>query len=329
MIFDKEYYMDIKDTNTLSKAIEDVAPFCVGWPLTDKVDDLVGFTHARRRMLMYKEFEIPKRTGGPRRITAPVGKLKDIQKCISVILSPYYQVPDCVHGFTEGRSVATNAGKHTERNYVLNIDLKDFFPTITYTRVMKALQELGFNEEVSDTIARLCTIPLWDDQSQMLRNALPQGSPASPILSNIVCSTLDQRLMALAKRFGLTYSRYADDITFSSNHSVYSKEGDFLKKLDEIVRSSGFKINEKKTRLQKKGSRQEVTGIIVGEKINTYRQFTKNLRAAVFHAETNGCTRAEFNNIIGRISYLAMVKGPDDPIVKRFRAIMSKVEVRK
>lgn len=327
MIFDKEHYMNIKDTNTLSKAIEDVAPFCVGWSLTDKADDLVCFTQARRRVLMYKEFEIPKRTGGTRRITAPVGKLKDIQKCIAIILSPYYLVPDCVHGFVEGRSVATNASKHIERNYVLNIDLKDFFPTITYTRVMKALMELGFNEEVSDTIARLCTIPLWDESSQMLRNALPQGSPASPLLSNIVCSSLDQRLMALAKRFGLTYSRYADDITFSSNHSVYAKDSAFLQELEDIVKSSGFKINEKKTRLQKKGSRQEVTGLIVGEKINTYRQFTKNLRAAVFHADTNGCTPHEFKNIMGRVSYLAMVKGPDDPIVKRLRAIMSKVEV--
>ena len=329
MLFDKEHYMNIKDTNTLSKAIEDVAPFCVGWSLTDKVDDLVCFTHARRRVLMYKEFEIPKRTGGTRRITAPVGKLKDIQKCIAIILSPYYLVPDCVHGFVEGRSVATNASKHIERNYVLNIDLKDFFPTITYTRVMKALMELGFNEEVSDTIARLCTIPLWDESSQMLRNALPQGSPASPLLSNIVCSSLDQRLMALAKRFGLTYSRYADDITFSSNHSVYAKDSAFLQELEDIVKSSGFKINEKKTRLQKKGSRQEVTGLIVGEKINTYRQFTKNLRAAVFHADTNGCTPHEFKNIMGRVSYLAMVKGPDDPIVKRLRAIMSKVEIHK
>ena len=329
MIFDKEHFMDIKDINTLSKAIEDVAPFCAGWSLTDKVEDLSSLAHARRRMLMYKEFDIPKRTGGTRRITAPIGKLKDIQKCISVVLAPYYLVPDCVHGFAEGRSVASNAIKHTSKNYVLNIDLKDFFPTITYTRVSKSLRELGFNEDVSDTIARLCTIPIWDEQSQMLRNALPQGSPASPLLSNIVCSTLDQRLSVLAKRYGLTYSRYADDITFSSNHSVYAKDGEFFKEFEDIVRSSGFKINEKKTRLQKRGSRQEVTGIIVGEKINTYRQFTKNLRAAVFHAETNGCTPREFNNIMGRVSYMAMVKGPDTPIVKRFRAIMSKVEIHK
>ena len=321
--------MDIQDIDTLSRAIDDIAPVCVGWALTEKVGDLRRLAEARRRSLMYKEFDIPKRTGGLRRITAPTGRLKDIQKCISVIIAPYYQIPDCVHGFAEGRSVATNARKHIERNYVLNIDLKDFFPTITYPKVVKSLQELRFNEEVSDIIARLCTIPLWDEQKQIWRNSLPQGSPASPLLSNIVCTSLDRRLSGLAKRFGLTYSRYADDITFSSNHSVYAKDSEFLQELENIVNSSGFKINEKKTRLQKKGSRQEVTGLIVGEKINTYRQFNKNLRVAVFHADTNGCTPHEFNNIMGRVSYLAMVKGPDDPIVKRLRAIMSKVEVRK
>lgn len=116
-------------------------------------------------------------------------------------------------------------------------------------------------------------------------------------------------------------------MTFSSDHSVYAKDSKFLKEFESIVESSGFKINDKKTRLQKKGSRQEVTGLIVGEKVNTYRQFTKNLRAAVFHAETNGCTPHEFNNIMGRVSYMAMVKGTDAPVVKRFRAIMSKVYI--
>lgn len=320
--------MGIKDIHTLAKSIEDIAPFCVGWALTDRVGDLSRLAEARRRQLMYKEFEIPKRSGGTRRITAPVGKLKDIQKCISAILSPYYQVPECVHGFTEGKSVATNAIQHIGKNYVLNIDLKDFFPAITYTRVHKELQELGFNEEVSDIISRICTIPMWDEERQMWRNSLPQGSPASPLLSNIVCRSLDQRMTALSKRYGLDYSRYADDITFSSNHSVYAQEGEFMRDLERIVTSSGFTINDKKTRLQKKGARQEVTGLIVGEKINTYRQFRKNLRASVFHAETNGCTYHEFNNIMGRISYLVMVKGADDSMVKRLRAIMSKVDIR-
>ena len=139
--------MDIKDIHTLTEAIESVAPIYAGWALTDRVGDLKRFAEARRRKLMYREFEIPKRSGGVRKITAPTGKLKDIQNCLSVILAPYYQEPDCAHGFTSGRSVATNAQSHIGRNYILNIDLKDFFPTITYTRVMRSLDEMGFNEE--------------------------------------------------------------------------------------------------------------------------------------------------------------------------------------
>ena len=244
--------MEINNTQTLSKAIQEIAPFCVGWALTDKVGDLESLSGAKRRMLMYKEFDIPKRSGGTRRITAPIGKLKDIQKCISVILSPYYQSPDCAHGFAEGKSVATNAHKHIGNNYIFNIDLQDFFPSISYVRVSNALEHLGFNEEVSTLIARLCTIPVRDEQRQIWRSVLPQGSPASPLLSNIVCILLDRRLSNLSNKYGLVYSRYADDITFSSNHSVYAQEGNFRKELKEIIESSGFRINEKKTRLQKK-----------------------------------------------------------------------------
>jgi retron-type reverse transcriptase len=169
---------------------------------------------------------------------------------------------------------------------------------------------------------------MWDDHKQMWRNSLPQGSPASPLLSNIVCQSLDESLSNLAKRYGLTYTRYADDMTFSSNHSVYAQGGKFLEEVRSIVTSHGFQINDKKTRLQKKGSRQEVTGVIINDKINTYREYRKNLRAAVFHAETNGCTPKEYNNIMGRISYLSMVRGQDDSMSRKFAAIMSKVSIR-
>ena len=320
--------MEIQDIHILTEAIKSVAPICAGWALTDRVGDLKLFAEARRRKFMYREFEIPKRSGGVRKITAPTGKLKDIQKCLTVILAPYYQEPDCAHGFTSGRSVATNAQSHIGRNYILNIDLKDFFPTITSTRVMRSLDEMGFNEEISDIIARICTIPIWDDHKQMWRNSLPQGSPASPLLSNIVCQSLDESMSNLAKRYGLTYTRYADDMTFSSNHSVYAQDGKFLEEVRSIVTSHGFQINDKKTRLQKKGSRQEVTGVIINDKINTYREYRKNLRAAVFHAETNGCTPKEYNNIMGRISYLSMVRGQDDSMSRKFAAIRSKVSIR-
>ena len=321
--------MEINDSAALARAIEEIAPYCAGWALTDKVGDMCELASARRRILSYKEFDIPKKSGGRRRITAPVGKLKGVLKCLSQILAPYYSPLESTHGFAVGRSVASNASVHVDKNYVLNIDLKDFFPSISSASVKKALLDHGLNQEVSELISRLVTIPVAKEGSQMTIHALPQGSPCSPLISNMVCQNLDRRLAGLAKRFGVEYTRYADDITFSSNHHVYSTSGELLAELYRIVEECGFTINEKKTRLQKRGERQEVTGVVVNEKINSHRSFRKNLRAAVFSAELNGCSRSEFNSIMGRISYLSMLRGKDDAVVVRLKAIMSKVSVKK
>ena len=184
--------MDIKDTNTLVSTIEAIAPYNVGWALTDRVGDINNLASARLRTLSYKEFDIPKKSGGTRRITAPIGKLKDVLKCLSVILAPYYEPSGCVHGFTIQRSVVSNASVHMGKNYVLNIDLKDFFPSITATRVQKALQKHDLNSEVAHLISRLTTLPMAIEDSRTLRNVLPQGSPCSPLLSNMVCEDLDR-----------------------------------------------------------------------------------------------------------------------------------------
>jgi retron-type reverse transcriptase len=135
--------------------------------------------------------------------------------------------------------------------------------------------------------------------------------------------------LGLANRFNLTYTRYADDITFSSNHYVYAEGGEFRQELERIITDQGFVINEKKTRLQKKGGRQEVTGLIVNEKTNAHRSFRKNLRAAVFAAETFGCTRKEYDSIMGRISYLSMLLNEDIGCIYKYKAIMSKVMFKK
>ena len=320
--------MEIKDSAALTRAIEEIAPYCAGWALTEKVGDICELASARRRILSYKEFDIPKKSGGTRRITAPVGKLKGVLKCLSQILAPYYSPLESTHGFAVGRSVASNASVHVDKNYVLNIDLKDFFPSISSARVKIALLDHGLNQEVSELISRLVTIPVAKEGSQITVHALPQGSPCSPLISNMVCLNLDRRLEGLAKRFGVEYTRYADDMTFSSNHHVYSASGEFLADLYRIVEECGFTINEKKARLQKRGERQEVTGVVVNEKINSHRSFRKNLRAAVFSAELNGCSRSEFNSIMGRISYLSMLRGKDDAVVVRLKAIMSKVSVK-
>lgn len=143
-------------------------------------------------------------------------------------------------------------------------------------------------------------------------DVLPQGAPTSPVLSNIVCETLDSRLSGLAKRFGLTYSRYADDMTFSSYHRVYAKDSVFWAELHSIIEECGFRLNDSKTRLLKKGTRQEVTGITVEERLNVSRKWMKLLRTQVFHYEMYGGSEETYRSLMGKIAFLKMVRGGDD-----------------
>ncbi|MCF0168538.1 MAG: RNA-directed DNA polymerase [Bacteroidales bacterium] len=267
------------------------------------------------RQRFYREFSIPKKSGGRRRITAPTGYLKGAQKAIAVLLERLYEAPDMVNGFTGDRSVLTNAEAHVGRNYVFNTDLRDFFPSITAGMVRKTLEKEGVSPEVARYISVVCTITTGD--GDLSEDVLPQGSPASPILSNMVCLQMDRHLDWLARRYGLTYTRYADDITFSSMHSVYGKNSPFLKGLKEIIEEYGFSINEEKTRLQKKGSRQEVTGLIVSDRVNVCRRYLKNLRAEVFRMEMQGFTIEEYRRVMGKIAFVGMVRGREDPLYRK------------
>jgi retron-type reverse transcriptase len=167
------------------------------------------------------------------------------------------------------------------------------------------------------------------------RNVLPQGAPTSPVVTNIVCQKLDYLLSGVAKRFGLKYSRYADDITFSSMHNVYQPESEFLKELHRIIAEQNFHIKESKTRLQKDGYRKEVTGLLVNEKANVQQRYIKQLRMWLYYWERYGYERASgfflkqyiadkgklknsipdmANVISGKLDYLKMVKGSDNDL---------------
>lgn len=178
-------------------------------------------------------------------------------------------------------------------NYVFNLDLKDFFPSIEQARVWKRLQLAPFNFPVAiaNIIAGMCCmkeVVQAEDGSQTVRYVLPQGAPTSPIITNMICDNLDRRLAGVAKRFGLNYTRYADDITFSSMHNVYHENGEFRKEVRRIIEDQKFTVNDKKTRLQKKGSRQEVTGIIVSDKINVTRDYVRDIRNILYMWEKYG-----------------------------------------
>ena len=301
----------------------------------------------------YRQFKIKKKSGGFRQITAPRSQnYMMMLQAVNEILKSMYVPSDYAMGFTEGRSVVTNAAIHKDQNYILNIDLKDFFPSVEQWRVWKRLQLAPFNfsQQIASLLAGLCSMRVLREKMDEKREhendkqfayVLPQGAPTSPILTNMICDKLDRRLAGLAKRFGLHYSRYADDITFSSMHYVYSEKGDFWQELIRIISDQGFRINDEKTRLQKRGSRQEVTGIIISKKLNVTKKYVRDVRNVLYIWEKYDYTAAlskflpkyktekghvkkgnpDLINVIdGKLMYLKMVKGEEDPVYIRLHS---------
>lgn len=216
---------------------------------------------------------------------------------VNEILKAIYKPSEYAFGFTEGRSVVDNALRHKGMNYVFNTDIKDFFPSIDQARVWKRLQLSPFNfpDAIARLLAGLCSMrteTIVNLEKGYYRCVLPQGAPTSPIITNMICDNLDRRLAGLAKRFGLIYSRYADDITFSSMHNVYQDGGEFRKELKRIIEGQNFKMNEAKTRLQKRDVRQEVTGITVNEKLNVTQKYVRDIRNVLFIWERYGINAA-------------------------------------
>lgn len=297
----------------------------------------------------YNGFKIKKKSGGFRQITAPRNRsFKLMLSYVNEIFKAVYTPSEYAMGFVEHRSVVDNASKHKGMNYVFNIDIKDFFPSIEQPRVWKRLQlhPLNFPRPVANVLAGLCSMRGKKDETGKYKYVLPQGAPTSPILTNMICDTLDRRLAGLAKRFGLNYSRYADDITFSSMHNVYHEDGDFRKELRRIIEGQGFSINETKTRLQKIGSRQEVTGLIVNDKPNVSRKYIRDIRNILYIWDRYGYIVAygrfypkykqekghvkrgnpDLVNVIdGKLMYLKMVRGEDDSVYQRLSTKFKKL----
>ena len=287
----------------------------------------------------YANFNIPKKHGGYRYISNPIHPLKIIQSSIASFFEIVYKPNDNAFGFIKKRSIVDNAIKHVGKDVVVNIDLKDFFNSIDYGKVIEKLirQPYYFHYNVAKLIADLITVKA-DGKGRFL----PQGTPSSPIFTNLIADLLDIRLSKLAEKHNMTYSRYADDITFSFNYSVYLlkwKKNRILKRVVfDIIESEGFTINKRKTRFAFKYNRQEVTGLTVNEKVNVKRSYIKNLRTELHNWEKDGYIRASykfFKNyeqkknakdlppmervIMGKLSYVKMVKGKEDSTYNKLR----------
>jgi RNA-directed DNA polymerase len=288
----------------------------------------------------YKTFTIKKKSGADRTIHAPVKGLKSILRSLNFVLQCMYEPHESATGFVMEKSIVDNAKKHTRHNYVFNMDLKDFFHTFDRNRVKMGFIYEPFNlngekEPLAFLLASLCTHSFEIEAKEKI--VLPQGSPTSPTLTNILCKKLDRRLTGLANRFGATYTRYADDITFSSPHNIYTDE-EFNKELKRIIEEDQkLVINPKKTRLQKAGYRQEATGLIINDKVNVSRKYVKQIRMWLYYWEKYGFEKAEqifkrdyisdkghvknvnaglVNVLDGKLEFLKMVKGIEDGTYK-------------
>ncbi|MBA3040264.1 MAG: TIR domain-containing protein [Alphaproteobacteria bacterium] len=283
----------------------------------------------------YKQFQIPKKKGGMRDISKPVRGLALAQDRFAAILLRKYEPKQFVKGYVKGQSFLTNAQYHERQRWVLNIDIKDFFPSIGFARVRGLFLSnyFGFNERVATILARITTF----------QDGLPQGASTSPVIANIIAHNLDKRLVEIAIKERLRYTRYADDITFSSSQKVIPssviKSWEPLNGTRTIVlgngitdafRSARFEVNEKKTRILFPSERQEVTGLIVNRKANVWRSDISLLRMKLHSARVHGASKAAklwlktsenpihfWQHIEGWLSYILQVRGPNDAVVAK------------
>lgn len=277
-----------------AKNLKDLAPILGYQPST-----LAYILYTIPDNAKYSEFRIPKKSGGERIIHAPNERLKALQSSLANVLEQCatellpvnererigstYAKRARSHGFKQGLSIVSNASMHTGKRNVLNVDLSDFFPSINFGRVRGFFiknRNFSLDPQVATILAQIACH----------ENKLPQGSPCSPTISNLIAEILDVRLTSLAKKYGCTYTRYADDLTFSTNLKSFPPELAFKlneeksewqagKKLIKCIESSGYNINHRKTRVQYKDSQQIVTGLVVNRTPNVRSKYYRTTRS--------------------------------------------------
>ncbi len=342
MINNPEYFEQLESKIRSLKNIDDLADML---NLSLKIQYGIDNNYITKKKILffanhtqkdrYSQFLINKKSGGQRIINAPIKGLKTILRGLNLILQSLYEPNNVAFGFVSGKSIVDNARKHVNKKFVYNIDLKDFFHSFQYMQVKNMFLSSPFNlsgnnEDIAELLALLVTHPFQIDNE--VKVVLPQGSPTSPTLSNILCKDLDNKLFEFSKKWNVVYSRYADDISFSSDINVYSNEL-FLNELENIIESENLIINKKKTRLQSTFYRQEVTGLVVNEKVNVRQSYIKKIRNWLYLCERYGYSKAQSifkkdylkdkghikNNIPelsevldGKLEYLKMVKGKNN-----------------
>ncbi len=256
----------------------------------------LSFHRKVSRVSHYRRFFMPKKSGGKRLISAPMPRLKALQyRVLEKFLEPV-PVHDAAHGFVPGRSILTNASAHTGRDLVVNLDLKDFFPSVSFRRTKGLFRALGYPEKIATILGLICTeadtdeVELDGERYFLHRSErrLPQGAPTSPAITNILCYRLDRRLQGVAQSLGYTYTRYADDLTFSVSGEPVTDLKRLLWRIRSVVQSEGFQLHPDKTRIMRRGRQQEVTGLTVNDGVSVPRRDLRNFRALLHRIEKDG-----------------------------------------
>lgn len=268
----------------------------------------------------YQKFYLPKKSGGKRLISAPMSRLKRIQHWI--LEHVLYKIPvhNSANGFVPGKSILSNATPHIGKDVVVNTDVKDFFPSISFKRVKGLFMKLGYADKIASILSLICTEAVTEEVLldgrkyfvQKGERVLPQGAPTSPAITNIFCFRLDKRLTGVAQKFNCYYTRYADDITFSGTlqNNDTSK---VLWHIKKVLSDEGLTIHPKKIRVMQKSERQEVTGIVVNRQASISREKLRKFRALLHHIKTKGHENALWNGgslsnaICGYVSFIKMV----------------------
>ena len=284
----------------------------------------------------YRAFSIPKSSGGRREILAPNRQLKELQQRLNVFLQCVYlnHCPNSVHGFTtrssqggSPRGIVSNAEMHIGKNYLLNLDLADFFHSISSCRVRNLFKSppFSFEEELATCLTLLCCY----------EKKLPMGCPTSPVISNMICYPLDGALTDHCNANECVYTRYADDISISSNNPFTNG---FIGDMKQLISEQGFALNEKKFRIQSRFTRQIVTGLKVNEKVNVDRKYIRNIRAILYHWKKEGLKVAAevyfkrkgipsdnnslqgfVKSITGKVAFVGAVKGRKNPVFEKLQ----------
>lgn len=285
---------------------------------------LVGLDHdyvcgmAYGTHFFYRHFNIPKKNGKIREIYEPLPDLKYVQTWILQNILEKYPVSEYAKAYVKGRTLKHNARFHKGQKILVTMDIKDFFPSISIEQVTKIFSNIGYLDEVACFLAYLCC----------LNNHLPQGAPTSPYLSNLRLLELDKKISEYVKAQGIRYTRYADDLTFSGDFNSHV----LIKDMWAFVKDAGFLINSKKTRVARRNARQEVTGIVVNDKMQVSKNKRREIRKQVYFIKTFGLeshlehiheTRANYlNHLLGQINFALFVNPNDKELQAYFKDIV-------